>query len=200
MTLKKALTSLMIAAFALTCISVVGGLAEDEKAAKEEPCPSFVGVKTCKMCHMKKSGGSQFGVWEKGPHATAYETLGNEESLALAKKLELGNPQEEAACLKCHVTAFPVMKDLETLKITLEEGVSCESCHGPGSDYKSKKTMTALFNDEISGESVGLREITEETCTVCHNEESPTYKEFDFAKRVAEVLHPYPEGYGEKTK
>ncbi len=188
MTLKKALTSLMIAAFALTCISVVGGLAEDEKAAKEEPCPSFVGVKTCKMCHMKKSGGSQFGVWEKGPHATAYETLGNEESLALAKKLELGNPQEEAACLKCHVTAFPVMKDLETLKITLEEGVSCESCHGPGSAYSNLYRMKRREEAWKNGlTKYNSREEIKNKCMECHGNEG-----FDFVTAWEKIKHSLP--------
>ncbi len=30
-------------------------------------------------------------------------------------------------------------------------------------------------------------------CLTCHSEESPTFKEFDFAKRWAEIKHDIPE-------
>ncbi len=69
------------------------------------------------------------------------------------------------------------------------EGVGCEACHGPGSDYKSKKIMT---NPEAH-EAAGLMIVkTAEACAKCHNEESPTFKDFDFEKRWAEIAHPVP--------
>jgi hypothetical protein len=34
---------------------------------------------------------------------------------------------------------------------------------------------------------------TAETCHGCHNEESPTFKDFNFEERVAQIAHPYPE-------
>ncbi len=198
MNLKKAFASALITAFALTCWSVMGEPALSEATEDDEKGPSLVGVKTCRMCHMRKACGSQYRVWKDGPHAHAYETLSSPDALELAMTLGLGHPQEEAACLKCHATAFPVIKHLKDLKITIEEGVSCESCHGPGSDYRQIETMKAIFAGEIKGESVGLSEIDSETCTACHNEESPAYKEFDFVERAADIAHPFPEGYKEE--
>ena len=34
---------------------------------------------------------------------------------------------------------------------------------------------------------------TAETCTVCHNDKSPTFKEFDFEKMAAKIAHANPE-------
>jgi hypothetical protein len=41
---------------------------------------------------------------------------------------------------------------------------------------------------------LGLVTPTAETCTGCHNDESPTFKgEFKFEEMVAKIAHPYPE-------
>ena len=66
-------------------------------------------------------------------------------------------------------------------------GVGCESCHGAGSLYSPyKKENEEYSRTEI--EKLGLNwKITAENCTSCHNEESPTYKEFDFEARVKDV-------------
>ena len=87
------------------------------------------------------------------------------------------------------------MADLANQKITLEEGVSCESCHGAGGDYWKKSTMEGLFKGEIEPASVGFRMPDEETCRGCHNEKNPFHKEFDFAAAKAKIAHPYPDGY-----
>ena len=168
-------------------------------SAQEEAEPeyTYIGVKRCGMCHKKESGGDQFGIWEKGPHAKAYETLASEKSLAKAKELGIENPQEAAECLKCHVTAFAVMDDLDNQKITMEEGVSCESCHGPGSGYKSKKTMEGLTAGEIEPASVGLVVPDAETCTGCHNPDNPFHEEFDFDTFYEKIAHPIPEAEDE---
>ncbi|GJM44881.1 MAG: hypothetical protein DHS20C21_17230 [Gemmatimonadota bacterium] len=155
----------------------------------------FVGVKKCKVCHKKPASGEQFGIWQKGPHAKAFETLAGEKAMAEAAKLGIKNPQEAPECLKCHVTAFPVMGDLANQKITMEEGVSCESCHGAGSAYYKKKTMVALTAGEIEPGPVGLTVIDEATCKRCHTPEGNSfYKEFDFATAVKKIAHPIPEG------
>ncbi len=155
---------------------------------------TYIGAKKCKMCHKKPEQGEQFGKWEKGPHAGAYASLASEASVAKGKELGLAAPpQESPECLKCHATAFAVIDDLANQKIALEEGVSCESCHGAGSAYKKKKTMQGIRTGEIDGATVGLIEPTEEVCLNCHIEEgNPFHKEFIFAERVKEVAHPIP--------
>lgn len=200
------LITLLVGVTALLCWSVVGGLADKEEATKgdkeatEEASFDYVGAKGC-MCHKKEAGGNQVGIWSERRHSKAFETLASEKAMAMAKEHKIEKPQEAPECLKCHATAFAVMDDLENQKITLEEGVSCESCHGLGSEYKSNKNMKAVFAGEIEGESVGLRTITEETCLGCHDPENPlTAEEFDYEKALATVQHPFPEEYVKEKK
>jgi hypothetical protein len=153
----------------------------------------YVGVKKCKICHKKAEAGEQFPIWEKSGHAKAFETLATDAAKEEAAKHGIDDPQAAPECLKCHATAAAVMADLENQTITLEEGVSCESCHGPGSEYKSKKVMAAIYAGETDGATVGLITPTEETCKQCHTPEGNAfYKEFVFADRVKEIAHPVP--------
>lgn len=152
----------------------------------------YVGVKKCKVCHKQEKYGNQYSRWLESKHSKAYETLASEEAKKIAKEKGIEDPQKNGDCLKCHVTAFNVSQDLKMETFTLEEGVSCEACHGPGSEYKKLNVMKKLTAGEIEPASVGLQEPNEENCKGCHNEESPTYKEFDFEKFKAEIDHPLP--------
>mgnify|MGYP003572420152 FL=1 len=150
---------------------------------------SYIGVDGCKMCHKKEKTGDQFGKWSAGPHAGAYATLATDaaKEAAAAAGIE-GNPQEAAECLKCHVTAAGVDAAMLDKKYKIEDGVGCESCHGAGSEYKSMKVM----KDHEAAVAAGLAVISEEVCTACHNEASPTFKGFDFAEYSAKIAHPIP--------
>jgi hypothetical protein len=165
----------------------VTGLASAEDA-------EFIGAKKCSMCHKKAEDGEQYGIWMESAHAKAFETLASEEAKADAAKQGIEDPQAAPECLKCHATAFAVMDDLENQKITLEEGVSCESCHGAGGNYYKKKTMEGISAGEIEGASVGLVHPDEAVCTTCHTAEGNSFfKEFVFEERVKEIAHPIPE-------
>jgi len=174
---------LMILTFAALLIGgmVLSAAAEDF---------TYTPLKKCKMCHMPKKIGSQYKVWAAGPHAGAFETLKNEQSAAIAKDMGIEDPTTDPFCLKCHTTGYGEGGLPEG--ILAESGVGCQSCHGPGSAYFPKKVMNGLADGSIEPASVGLAVIEEATCTVCHNEESPTFKGFDYAERVKEVAHPVP--------
>jgi hypothetical protein len=134
----------------------------------------YIGAAKCKMCHNKPDKGEQFNKWEAGPHAKAMESLKGEE-------------KNDPKCLKCHSTAASVDKSL-VATIKVEEGVSCESCHGPGSVYKS----AAIMKNQKLSLAKGLILPTEEVCIQCHNEESPTFKGFNFDEYVAKIAHDDP--------
>jgi hypothetical protein len=164
-----------------------------EKPAQEKPVYNYIGVDGCKMCHKMKKTGDQYDKWLNSAHAKAYEVLASDEAKAVATKAGVeGNPQEADQCLSCHVTAHGVDAARLDKKYKVEDGVGCESCHGPGSAYKSKKVM----EDQTAAVAAGLIVPTEETCKTCHNEKSPTYKEFDFAKAKAQIAHPVPKAEG----
>lgn len=153
----------------------------------------FIGATKCKTCHKKPEAGEQFVLWEKGPHAKAYATLASEKAMEIAKAKGIENPQEADECLSCHVTGHGAAAELLGTKYDKTEGVTCEGCHGAGGDYYKKKTMVAIITGEIDAASVGLVKPDEKVCLTCHNEKSPTYKEFKFAERVKAIAHPIPD-------
>jgi len=85
--------------------------------------PTYVGVKKCKMCHMK-----QYNVWKGTAHAKAFDAL---------KPAD----QAKSECVKCHITG-----NNKNLK-----GVQCEACHGPGSEYKTFATMKNIKEAKAKG-------------------------------------------------
>lgn len=155
---------------------------------------TFEGAARCKTCHRKPDQGEQFPIWEASAHSKAYATLASEEAMAIAKEKGIENPQTADECLKCHVTGHGVAAEFFGSKYSIEDGVGCESCHGPGGDYYKKATMEGIYKGEIDAASVGLIMPDEETCKGCHNEESPTFKGFDFDEMFKKIAHPIPEG------
>jgi hypothetical protein len=160
-------------------------------APQANAAPEIIGAPKCRGCHKAKTG-DQWKIWTESAHARAFETLASEQSRSIAKEKGLGDPQTENACLRCHATRASLGAGAvinEKAKYADSEGVGCESCHGPGSDYKAKKVMT----DPEAARTAGLVMIeTADGCTQCHNEESPTFKGFDFGQRWTEIAHPVP--------
>jgi len=115
------------------------------------------------------------------------KTLASAEALEIAKKMGIADPATDAACIKCHSTVGSVDAKL-VASAKMAEGVSCESCHGPGSMYKGASIMK---NRELAMQK-GLIMPNEEVCLTCHNEESPTYKPFNYAEKAAMIAHPNP--------
>ena len=148
----------------------------------------FVGVTKCSMCHKKPEQGEQFKIWQESKHAKAFETLKTPEAKEQAAKLGIDDPSTSGKCLKCHSTAYNFTEAKATEAITVEEGVSCESCHGAGKDYMKKSVM----EDEAEAVAQGLIIPDESTCKKCHNPEAPTYKSFDFKERSEKIKHPVP--------
>jgi len=134
----------------------------------------YVGAAKCKMCHNKAEKGEQYNKWLASPHAKA---------MAALKGADAKNPK----CLKCHSTAAGADQAL-VASITVEEGVSCESCHGAGSLYKVATTM----KDMKLAMSKGLIMPEEKVCKKCHNEASPNYKGFNYKEYAAKIAHGDP--------
>lgn len=153
----------------------------------------YIGVAKCKMCHKTVKSGDQYTKWSNERHSKAYATLATPESKEVAKKAGVTeDPQKAEKCLKCHVTAYAAPATAKEASLTLEEGVSCEACHGPGSAYKTNAVMKALYAGTQKGADVGLVEPTKEVCVKCHNPESPTYKPFNYEEAVKKISHPVP--------
>lgn len=161
--------------------------------AQEAPKFKYIGVKKCKMCHKGEKKGNIYEKWLERGHSKAYETLATDESKEIAKKLGIKeDPQQAKECMVCHVTGYEAAAAAKEATLTMEEGVSCEACHGPGSEYKSLKVMKDITAGKIDGADYGLVEPDEKLCVTCHNEKSPTYKPFKFEEDVKKIAHPLP--------
>ncbi len=158
-------------------------------AQTEPPQHEFVGAAKCALCHKKPEQGEQYRIWQESKHAKALETLKTPEAKEIAAKQGIDDPATSGKCLKCHSTAYWFSENKVTEAIAVEESISCETCHGPGKDYMKKSIM----EDRDESIANGLIIPTEETCLKCHNQESPTYKPFNFKERWEKIKHPVPE-------
>jgi hypothetical protein len=168
----------------------------------DEPTYSYVGTKKCKKCHIK-----QHKSWANTKMGQAFETLKPGQAGEAKEKYNLDVNKDytkDETCLKCHTVGYgetggyatPDPEDKKAVRTAKKlEGVGCECCHGPGSEYvkifdeimKSKRKYKV---EELY--TVGLRKIDESTCKTCHNEESPTINPgdpFDYEERKDEGAH-----------
>jgi len=179
---KKIVAVVMIAGLVLLLLSVLG------TAQEKEIEHQYVGSAKCKTCHKSEAKGAQYTKWTESEHSKAYEVLVSEEAIAVGKKLGVDNPQTSDQCLVCHVTAFSAPAEAKAESFDQSEGVGCEACHGAGSDYKKMKIM----KDQEAAIAAGLIVPDEKLCVGCHNEKSPTFKEFSFEEASKVIAHPNP--------
>ncbi len=167
-----------ITALSVLLMGVLTGSAQDFE---------YIGAAKCKMCHNKPQTGKQYDIWAASLHANALKSLSSQKSLDYAKKNNIADPTKEKSCLKCHSTYHSVNPNLiQTLTAT--EGVSCESCHGPGSVYKTN----AIMKDQAKALASGLILPEKKVCEKCHNKENPFYVPFNFETAVKKIAHPNP--------
>lgn len=164
----------------------------------------YVGVGKCKTCHGKELMGDQVAVWRRGLHRPGLETLASPDALRVGSEQGLtGPPGEAPECLVCHVTAYGVPESRISRPLEPDDGVQCESCHGPGRSYRKKKVMS----DPDRAHAKGLWEPAKDhgICLRCHNSRSPTFDpkrfrlksgettDFDYEQAAAQIAHPIPE-------
>jgi len=175
----------IVTGFAVVCCLTLGGAL----TSAADSAFKYVGASKCKTCHKKELIGNQYGAWEKAGHSKAFETLKGEKAKAIAKEKGIAGPPSEAAeCLKCHATAAGLGPNDAEKPLSNSDGVQCESCHGPGSAYKKKKTMA----DHKKSLAAGLVIPDEKTCVKCHNDTSPTWTGFNFAEAKKKIDHSIP--------
>lgn len=147
--------------------------------------PKYAGVLACGSCHKGPMMGYQFSKWRMSPHAQAYAVLATPKGYEIAAKQGFeGNPQANTTCLSCHSTAYHDIAGGAAGAYSLDEGVGCEGCHGPGSAYSPE----AIMRDPRAAKAAGLREITRDTCLGCH--EDPHDNPFDFDEAMQKIAHP----------
>jgi hypothetical protein len=137
---------------------------------------NYIGTKKCRICHKGPKKGNVYETWKSKKHAIAFESI------------KAKGQEKNEKCLACHTTAFNKggykMGDPNAAKF---EGVGCESCHGPGSVYKKTKIM----KDRELALKNGMINITEKTCTGCHDGSEHAGGKFNYKEALKKISHVY---------
>jgi predicted XRE-type DNA-binding protein len=102
-------------------------------------------------------------------HSKAFENLKTADSQRMAKNLGIKNAESEPRCLACH--AVPVEDNRKGANYELQEGVTCEGCHGPAEQWLGPHTRKDW--DKKKGAAFGMLDTKNlvkraERCLVCH--------------------------------
>ncbi len=146
---------------------------------------TYVGAGKCKMCHKSEKQGQQFPLWEAMKHSKSFAALASDKAKEIAQEAGLDNPTESPNCLKCHASLSEKAPELK------EEGVGCETCHGPGSTYKKMSVMKDHAESVKNGMTeYGSPEAIKKHCLTCHENAHETT--FDFDAAWDKIKHPRP--------
>ncbi len=151
------------------------------------PGAKYVGNEVCGTCHVR-----EYKKWLGTRHARTWVMLGMSEKADRVKSqfnVTASSQQYSAICLKCHGTAADTPPEFRLPTFHVEEGVQCETCHGPGERYATAEIM----KDKQKAISLGLRMPTKEVCLDCHKPK-PSHaflnrKPFDFDEFYKKIAH-----------
>jgi hypothetical protein len=140
----------------------------------------FLGTASCASsnCHGHSApvkGASvrlnEYLTWFKhDSHSRAYNILLNEQSKKIAYNLNIPAAEKDPTCLSCHAT-WVADENQRGEKYRLNDGVSCESCHGAAEKWISSHTdPKASYEDHISKGLSDLKDTETKTrlCLSCH--------------------------------
>jgi len=171
-------------------LAICGAMAVAAGAAEQV----FVGAEVCGECHDSLYR-DQLDSWYRSPHARAYATLALPEAAEIARISGIEeDPFSSPICLGCHATASDVEAWQLDPTFHIEDGVQCERCHGPGSEYMPAEIM---FDSEAA-KAAGLRKPDRRACMVCHKEKGShtaviEVKPFIYEEALKIIAHP---GFG----
>lgn len=123
-------------------------------ATAPQDASAFVGAEACRDCHAAYNQ-----AWSTTKHARALNQLTRAD-------------RTSGRCIRCHVTDTAEMMAAQKDNPKFPD-VQCEACHGAGRPH----VEAARAGNAADART---RPISEETCTRCHNTESPHYKTFIF--------------------
>ncbi len=149
----------VMAAFGLAGVAWAAGPGAGDKH------PVYVGVRACSACHGGKAAGHQFSLWRVSKHAQAYAALWSPQAKKITKLSGIPEePQKAAMCLGCHATGSQAEEWEKEDAFFLQDGIQCEKCHGPGSEYMAMDVMM----DREKAMAAGLMMPGQRECMMCH--------------------------------
>jgi hypothetical protein len=148
------------------------------------PAVEYVGSERCRPCHSEGEEGGAYIAWLRSGHAAAYWRLATDWARFLASRRdeyrEVTAPIEEARCRACHTVGGHEENPPRVDGFRVEQGVGCESCHGPGSAYLDPDVMVDRARFLANGGRIPDADI----CVTCHRDEH-----FDVDERYPKIRH-----------
>jgi hypothetical protein len=150
-------------------------------ASSTDPVPAgkYVGPGSCSAsaCHgsiaprnTTKVLQNEYSTWvTEDSHARAYASLTGSLGRQMSAILKIGPAEKAPRCLVCHAIYDP--GDHSTAAFDISEGVSCESCHGPASQWIGPHIQpTAKHADMVKLGLVDSKNLSirSEKCLTCH--------------------------------
>lgn len=138
---------------------------QGDDAKEEANDRTHVGTQRCAACHFQ-----QYRTWRESKHAHAFDILP-------------AKYRQDAECLKCHTTGFGHASGYKDEGTPNLAQVSCEACHGPGSQHAEiaigflEKEITPAGEKQIRG-AIDL--LISNVCLDCHvTVKHKTHPEYD---------------------
>jgi hypothetical protein len=138
-----------------------------------------IGMSSCGTDKGEKCHGNEYGNWYKNdPHKATLDMLADDQAKSdtYAEKMGIGAAnlyKGKSLCMSCHGTVVTGKENQEA-----EDGVSCESCHGPASGYREPHQegtgRGAQRPGYLKAVKVGMRDfkgdknLVATTCVGCH--------------------------------
>jgi hypothetical protein len=147
-------------------------------ASQRSQPASYTGPGSCAAaaCHgaVRPAAGSrilqtEYSTWiVQDKHAKATEVLTDPVSQRIARLLGLPRADTAPRCLACHAVDVP---EAQRARSFAAEGVSCEACHGPASDWLGPHTTRGWTHAQSV--QLGMNDTKDlvkraETCASCH--------------------------------
>ena len=154
----------------------------------------FVGTQNCRGCHATPASGDQYALWLASAHARAFAALRSASAEAYANEQHRGIPVDDSDCLRCHSNASGSSAAERGPSFSVDEGVTCEACHGAGGDYG----IYAVMRDRKVFAKLGGRIGSDRDCLQCHatslqQVHCPFQREpFAAATAMRVIAHPVP--------
>jgi hypothetical protein len=113
---------------------------------------------------------NEYSIWAvKDKHAKAYDALTGPIGERMGQILGLGKSEQAEKCLACHALDVPAEARAKTFD--LNEGVSCENCHGPASAWLGPHTTRTWTHEQsVAAGMYDTRNLVRRTekCLACH--------------------------------
>jgi Cytochrome c554 and c-prime len=113
---------------------------------------------------------NEYSTWiVQDRHSRAYTVLTQPLAQRMAATLKIGAPEKAQKCLVCHALSVPASQ--AGRQFDLSEGVSCESCHGPSSQWLGPHVQSSALHANMV--RLGLVDnknlvVRAERCLTCH--------------------------------